>query len=300
MKKQNKAFSLIELSIVVLVIGILIAGVIQGSRMLVDSRLKSARALTRSSPVAGIKDLALWLETTSAESFLSSQAENGTQLTLWNDINPQVRNPFFARKTASASAKYVENSPVGGLPAVYLDGAVSGQFLLSTSSSSAVATPVPTQNDFTFFVVSRTDFSKTGTDAYIMDNGVEGSNGFSYSINPISRQKNITVQRSSLFDITTIFAATPITPEVVSYTYAGGTLGAHKIYSNGVNYALNNPKVTYTQPTTRFLIGARATNWQTWSGWLSEIIIFNRYLNDVDRKSVEKYLAQKYGIKITQ
>ncbi len=56
----------------------------------------------------------------------------------------------------------------------------------------------------------------------------------------------------------------------------------------------------YTQPTTRFLIGARATDWKTWSGWLSEIIIFNRYLNDVDRKSVEKYLAQKYGIKITQ
>ncbi len=193
MKKQNKAFSLSELSIVVLVIGILIAGVIQGSRMLVDSRLKSARALTRSSPVAGIKDLALWLETTSAESFLSSQAENGTQLTLWNDINPQVRNPFFARKTASASAKYVENSSVGGLPAVYLDGAVSGQFLLSTSSSSAVATAVPTQNDFTFFVVSRTDFSKISGWAYIMDNGVDRSNGFSYSLNSSNGSKSITV-----------------------------------------------------------------------------------------------------------
>ena len=95
MKKQNKAFSLIELSIVVLVIGILIAGVIQGSGMLVDSRLKSARALTRSSPVNGIKDLALWLETTSAESFLSSEAENGTRLTLWNDINPAGKKSFF-------------------------------------------------------------------------------------------------------------------------------------------------------------------------------------------------------------
>ena len=110
--------------------------------------------------------------------------------------------------------------------------------------------------------------------------------------------KNITVQRS--FDTGTIAVATHRTSEVVSYTYAGGTLGAHKIYSNGVNYALNNPNVTYTAPTTRFLIGARTTDASKWSGWLSEIIIFNRYLNDVDRKSVEKYLAQKYGIKITQ
>ncbi len=211
--------------------------------MLVDSRLKSARALTSSSPVAGIKDLALWLETTSAESFLSSQAENGTQLTLWNDINPQVRNPFFARKTASASAKYVENSPVGGLPAVYLDGAVSGQFLLSTSSSSAVATAVPTQNDFTFFVVSRTDFSKISGWAYIMDNGVDGSNGFSYSVFT-SGKKSITVWSSA--DTDTAASVTPVTPEVVSYTYAGRTSRAHKIYSNGVNYAQSPAKVTYT------------------------------------------------------
>jgi len=295
MKKQNKAFSLIELSIVVLVIGILIAGVIQGSRLLVDSRLKSARALTRSSPVAGIKDLALWLETTSAESFLSSQAENETQLTLWNDINPQVRNPFFARKTASASAKYVENSPVGGLPAVYLDGAASGQFSLSTSSSSDVATPVPTQNDFTFFVVSRTEIIVR---SHIMGNGVIASNGFSYGMLNGTGGKYILVGNSGYTNI--INFATLRTPEVVSYTYAGGTLGAHKIYFNGVNYALSPPNVTYTAPTTGFLIGASQPDVNKWSGWLSEIIIFNRYLNDVDRKSVEKYLAQKYGIKITQ
>jgi hypothetical protein len=211
---------------------------------------------------------------------------------------PQVRNRFFARKTASTSAKYVENSPVGGLPAVYFNGTVNtGQFLLSTSSSSAVDTPVPTQNGFTFFVVSRTDFSKITTRSYIMDNGVDGSNGFSYSVFT-SGKKSITVWSSD--DTETADSVTPGTPEVVSYTYAGGTLGEHKIYSNGVNYALSNPNVTYTAPTTRFLIGARTTGYLRWSGWLSEIIIFNRYLNDVDRKSVEKYLAQKYGIKITQ
>jgi prepilin-type N-terminal cleavage/methylation domain-containing protein len=46
------AFSLIELSIVILVIGLLIAGAIQGSKMISKAALSSARTLTESSPVA--------------------------------------------------------------------------------------------------------------------------------------------------------------------------------------------------------------------------------------------------------
>lgn len=50
--KKITAFSLIELSIVVLVIGILIAGFIQGSKLVSKAALNSARTLTESSPVA--------------------------------------------------------------------------------------------------------------------------------------------------------------------------------------------------------------------------------------------------------
>jgi len=46
--KNNRllAFSLIELSIVVLIVGILIAGVTQGSRLIRESKVKTARTLT--------------------------------------------------------------------------------------------------------------------------------------------------------------------------------------------------------------------------------------------------------------
>ena len=46
-KNLHKAFSLIELSIVVLIIGILIAGITQGSRLVRQSRLVVARSLTQ-------------------------------------------------------------------------------------------------------------------------------------------------------------------------------------------------------------------------------------------------------------
>ena len=63
-KNKSLAFSLIELSIVILIIGILIAGVTQGSRLVRESRVKTAQTLTQSSDVSSIKDLVLWLDAT--------------------------------------------------------------------------------------------------------------------------------------------------------------------------------------------------------------------------------------------
>ncbi len=70
--KSHKAFSLIELSIVILVIGILIAGVVQGTSMVKKSQLVIARNLTKNSPVSRIKDLAAWYETSLESSFKTS------------------------------------------------------------------------------------------------------------------------------------------------------------------------------------------------------------------------------------
>ena len=72
--KKKQAFSLIELSIVILIIGILVAGVTQSSRLVNQFRINSLRQLVVNSPVNSIKDLSLWLETTQTESFIESEA----------------------------------------------------------------------------------------------------------------------------------------------------------------------------------------------------------------------------------
>ncbi|MCE3255904.1 MAG: hypothetical protein K0R25_1398 [Rickettsiaceae bacterium] len=64
-KQQNKpklAFSLIELSVVILVIGILVVGITKGMSIMRSAKLQSAQSLTQSSPVALIDGLKLWLE----------------------------------------------------------------------------------------------------------------------------------------------------------------------------------------------------------------------------------------------
>jgi len=52
-KQNNKlAFSLIELSVVILVIGILVIGITKGSRIISEAKIKYAMALAQASPTA--------------------------------------------------------------------------------------------------------------------------------------------------------------------------------------------------------------------------------------------------------
>lgn len=91
---KNKAFSLIELSVVILIIGILVAGVTQSSRLVKRMRLQTAQNLTQSSPVASIKDLTAWYETTLEKSFNDNEEQDQSDITVWYDVNPfsTVRN----------------------------------------------------------------------------------------------------------------------------------------------------------------------------------------------------------------
>ena len=68
-KDNNKAFSLIELAVVILIIGILVAAVTQGGKLVSRAKVTSAKTMTQSSPVSGIDNLSLWLETVTDQSF---------------------------------------------------------------------------------------------------------------------------------------------------------------------------------------------------------------------------------------
>ena len=103
---NNKAFSLIELSIVILIIGILIAGITQSSRLIRAMKIQSARSLTLSSPVPSFKGITLWLESTLDESFDSTEAQDQLQISTWKDINPQSS---YKNNATQSNASFKQN-----------------------------------------------------------------------------------------------------------------------------------------------------------------------------------------------
>lgn len=59
----KKGFTLFEFSMVLLILGLLVAGIIAGQSMIQSAQLAKAKSLTQSAPVMNSEDLTLWLET---------------------------------------------------------------------------------------------------------------------------------------------------------------------------------------------------------------------------------------------
>ena len=114
-KNSKKAFSLVEISIVILIIGLLIAGISKAGDMIFDVSLKSASSLTKGAKVGRMPGLALWLETTTSESILEKERYDTNIISIWRDINPQSSSKFIFKKTGEPT--YVEKGQ-NNLPAV--------------------------------------------------------------------------------------------------------------------------------------------------------------------------------------
>jgi len=172
--KKRQAFSLIELSIVILIIGILVAGVTQGSRLVGQMRLATAKSLTQSSPVSSIRNLVTWYETTADKSPDDAVEEDGLVVNNWYDINPQAITKNHATSTVGPTYKA---SCINGLPCLQFNG--SSQILHSTQN-------LGTTTELTLFVVFYSNvLSCGGVCDIVITKGDWSTNdrSFIYSIN---------------------------------------------------------------------------------------------------------------------
>jgi len=256
--KYNKAFSLIELSIVILVIGVLIAGVMEGRKMISKAKLSAARSLTKSSPVASIKDLQLWLEPTMEESFISTQANEGDNISQWNDINPQTNSKYFALKTATSAAQYSEISPIGSLPSIKFDGAstTNHYFRLSLTKPTIVDTGIKAYPgcQATYFLVIKRN-SLTAGRAYIFSNTNGSTKGYGYYTHSDGKDY------LSYPTINTYGYNATTQARIISHTFAGSTgygdKAAKLVYVNGASPVITGDSICLeTDVTRKFYIGA--------------------------------------------
>lgn len=291
MSRSNKAFSLIELSIVILIVGILVAGVTSSSRLIKKMKLITAQNLTNSSPIHSIKGLALWLESSQDKSFNSNEASDNTEITMWYDNNIQSTYKINAFSVSTATnPKFVEDS-INNLPAVRFDG--SNDYL--KIDNAGMSGP-----QLTYFVVTKritmlnaaSTFSGLGQGySYDADNSASliGFYEFSgtqlapyrayasLSINNVHPGNGVAYVASSVFNGTT------------NITYLNGVANA-PVNSSG-NFAI-----------ATIYIGTRVYNSAPSAGYyngdIAELIIFTRALSGEERISIEQYLGKKYGIKV--
>lgn len=277
-KRALKAFSLIELSIVILVIGILIAATISGTKLISRSRIISAQSLTKSSPVAGISDLMLWYETSTEESFEASEAIDGEVISTWHDINPQTAERLDATQTVSGTKPLYISEVVNSLPVIRFDGSndfmdFNGKYLSGSQ--------------FTVFLVS----SKRGSNVSNFILGTKGG-GSTFRIGYYNSNFVGEITAGSSF-------STPI-ENLISKPSIYTVNSSNK---NGIEYWINGGINPYSSiaaygrpaPSTKWTIANYYSQFANID--VAEIIIFTRRLKTVERRSIEKYLGKKYNIK---
>jgi prepilin-type N-terminal cleavage/methylation domain-containing protein len=309
MKNKNRAFSLIELSIVVLIIGILIAGVTQGSRLVNASKVQTAQTLSQSAPVTSVQGLVLWLDSSREDSFISTEASNATQLTKWYNVNPQVANlnrattslTTFTNSSANITYKSVG---INGLPSVSFANASR----TSTFASPAGGRIVTPYQAYTIFVVARVT-SIAATNAFLYNGDSATFKGFGVYSDSTGKMRvdggttsafaALVGNASAIANAARIMTVT-ISPDSVNGVAT--TTPAAKFYVNGksdltvTNLSANIS--TQGPNDILYLGGTTAASLLPFVGDMSEVIMFDTVLKDSDRKSVEQYLGKKYGIAV--
>jgi prepilin-type N-terminal cleavage/methylation domain-containing protein len=284
MKIKNKtAFSLIELSIVILIVGILVAGVVQTSRLVTRMRILNAQTVTRSSEIYLIKGLSVWIETVSEKSFDVSESSDGAKISKWNDINPiSATANNYSQSNDANKPNYVENFS-NGLPGVYFNR-LEGDSLQGLINSSLSIAGISC-----FFVYNSTGTPIGGSIVSIADNATPTQNSMY-----IQSGGTDVYQFDYIFtpDFKLTTNSTRIMSNIVNLS------GVGQIYENGFLKVTGNINANVFYPNPILIIGKRVDNIY-FNGNIGELIIFNQILKDEDRKLVEKYLGKKWGIKVS-
>jgi prepilin-type N-terminal cleavage/methylation domain-containing protein len=285
MINKKKAFSLVEISIVIVIIGIIIAAIGNYNNFIGKSYLTNARKATKSSFVSHIPNLALWLDATSNNVFKENNdfleyISNNQKINWWQDINTQKEfgERFYFTNLNDNQKPVYKLTDLNNLPSLYFDG---NDFL---QNNSIATYDLASADQMTIFMVQKVDKNsnainiKSDSPAIYLSSynndtlsftfgsqdssGIVAKNGYNNNIN---KTQIITARKKQ--NVATIFI-------------------------NSKQEAINNSATSTIDSTSirNLIIG---TNF---IGYIGEIIIFSRAVSEKERFAVESYLLKKWRI----
>jgi prepilin-type N-terminal cleavage/methylation domain-containing protein len=294
--RRGKGFSIVEMSIVLLIIGILIAGISRGIDLYADFKIQTAQKLTINSPVSRIEGLALWLETTLEKSFQTKMVNN-SEVPQWNNISPFDLNPknafsYLFEQNVSKKPTFLENN-INGLPVI--------QFSKSFDNCMSVENGFDnnTENVTIFVVLS---LRPNGSGGRIIEKWSNVGKSYPYVLRPnfgigmyyVTTKYSLSSNSSpnGKIGVPYIVSARRIKSENLSI-WLNGAKGGDS-WETGTNNTINDSPlyIGCQGSTTRFGSTNAFGDFN-----VGEIIIYSRALSDGEITRVNKYLSQKWNIK---
>jgi prepilin-type N-terminal cleavage/methylation domain-containing protein len=302
---MKKAFSLIELSIVLVIIALIITATIQSGSLISKSRLATARSLTENSVVNDLDGLVAWYETSLESSFGNIDLEEGVNIETWHDRNPKAVNGNHATMSVSANQPILEfNAFNKAIPALHFDGAndhlaFDGKALENSSHTFFIVERRDEIIDSGYMVAIHSDAevgeTLRGNADLLLGYASDQAILFWHIIQGNSQTINFSIPEHD-----------PTTDAPTMHTWTSNNTSGGSYWLNGGDAAQHtdtNIMPAQLSKITNSWIGRKYTNFLSpqnvyYEGYIAEIIIFNRTLKTSERRAIERYLGGKYGIKL--
>jgi hypothetical protein len=220
-----------------------------------------------------IKGLTLWLDSTDKKTMLDKNLKsvlNKTRISFWKDKSDNNYNVFG------------KNEPL------YLTNGFNNLPTINFSNSNYMMCDIPAgtfKNGITAFVVYEKDNNYNMQEGLI-SRGI-GAKGYPFDI--FNNQRS--PYGKSTHDISEKNAKTIYSFLINENEFIESVNGTVKMYKN--NSSSNNH---INDTTSLFYIGTRNDFLTQFTGNISEIILFNRSLSDIEKYEVEGYLGKKWNL----
>ena len=278
--RGKKAFSLIEVSIVIVIIGLLIAGVVGSKHIIKKARINAAQAITRSSPINSIAGNKLWLDTALAEVSLGGASSTGDAINSWQN-NANNQNPITVSRVGSGPTY---SNSINSIQAIKFD---------SNSASNHLEIENPeflNDTDYTIMITEKRMGTNSGGGNYLLNSSTGFAIGYQSGTSIIQTHGEAAsaANQSSVESLTEYQNK----PRVIMFTHSSDE--GNKIYINGTLANEDSSSAAKTH-LTGLSSSARLKIGNNYNGEIGEIAIFDKALKTVDRKVVEDYATDKWN-----
>lgn len=303
-KNRKLGFSLVEISVVVLIIGILIAAINSGIDLVNRSKVASAQNLSTNTAIYGMKDLVLWFEPSLPSSF--DDESESEPLNLWTNNSPFYNIGSAVQDDDAQAPTYVTDS-INNVPAARFQG--------NTYLEISKVSRLLEESDLTIFILENPNDNPQGK--------IISAVNFEISYNNESEilVKNVDGTDTTSNGTSSTFATNP-GPNlhfITLYDSDDGDfqINTETIVKDGFHY-YNNKKLPQSgsmpiadipirngENSARFATGNMGDtitigdNAESYDGNISEIIIFNRKLRKDELLDIFSYLESKYNLSLS-
>ncbi len=290
-KKLLKAFSLIEISMVILIMGILILGISSGLDLYYDSRVSSAKALTQNSRVRRIPDLMLWFDSVSSNVYSIDsdfkdkiEIDDNIKISKWKDLSAEKNN---ALQTNSNFQPVFQKNSINNIHSLYFNGIndfleFSGNFLIG--------------KNYTIFAVEKKKNCASNKNCSIIGGFIEGVFNLNSHLLNFGYYGSDKIRYSNYHSQTNLFSEFTFSknnqPNIHNIIFTS-EYGFIYWINNSIlasDYNKKTPLASYSKARI-----AQKQN-EYYNGNIGEIIIFDRNLSEKERFDVTEYLSKKWAI----